>query len=72
MNPETAYKISTAILWLCIAVNVWSLMRNIRERKRLLQATKEFVRMNGELIELRERLTSDDRNEDGEHGREND
>lgn len=64
MNAETVYKITTAVMWICVAMNFWFLIRNIRARKELLRVTREFIERNGELLELRKRLMDDDRTED--------
>ena len=78
MGIETAYKASTVVLWGLIALNVWNLWRGMRSRKaydaecaRLRdvsaafeKATQEYQEAYDKLMEIRERLMRDDRNED--------
>lgn len=72
------YKVSTAILWIMIALNGWCYWRNLRLSKKLREATaaaniahahwqEQTDGYQAKILfweELRERLLEDDRNED--------
>ncbi len=78
MNPETVYKISTAIMWICVGMNAWGVWCNYQtgkayralikmkneEQIALTEAKERYYQRIREFEKLRERLLNDDRTED--------